>query len=101
MQKLTKVKAKMLGEQVLVLRDEADKKSEGGIVLPDAAQQVRCRGRVVAVGPGQMTSSGRAPMQVKEDDIILFAAFSGTDVEIEGVEYAVLREADIICVLEE
>ena len=89
-----------LGEKVLLKRLEADEKTVGGIVLPDTAKEKPQKGRVLAVGPGRLLEDGgRAAPQVKNGDTVLFGKYSGTDIKIEGEEYLLVNESDILAIL--
>lgn len=95
------MKLKPLNDRVLVLRIEEDEKTVGGIIIPDTAKEKPQEGKVVAVGPGKMDDEGkRIPMDVKENDRILFGKYAGTDVKIDGVEHIIMREDDILAVVE-
>lgn len=87
-------------DQIVVRRLEADEKTPGGIVLPDAAKERPQRGTVFAVGGGTFTQNGqRIPLEVKEGDEIVFGKFSGTTIEVEGEEFVVMREADVLAIV--
>ncbi|NLJ25180.1 MAG: co-chaperone GroES [Firmicutes bacterium] len=91
---------KPLGDRVVVRVMEQEEKTKGGIVLPDTAKEKPQKGKVVAVGPGKLLDSGeRAPMDVKVGDRIIYAQYGGTEVEVEGDEYLILRESDILAIL--
>jgi chaperonin GroES len=86
---------------VLVLRIENEEKSAGGIFIPDTAKEKPQEGKVVAVGGGKRNEKGeRVPMDVKENDRVLFGKYAGSDIKINGVEHLILREDDILGVLE-
>lgn len=88
-----------LGARVLVKRLEAEEKSSGGIILPEAAQERPREGKVVAVGPGKLDDNGEPMgMSVKEDDIVIYASFGGTEIKIDGEEYLIIDEDDILAV---
>ena len=90
-----------LHDRVVVRRTEEEMTSPGGIVLPDAAQEKPSQGEVIAVGKGKVASSGDAiPMDVQVGDIVLFGKYSGTEVKIGGEELLVMREEDIMGVIE-
>jgi len=94
-------KVKPLGDRVLVKRIEAEEKTAGGIVLPDTAKEKPKEGEIVAVGEGKMLESGkRSEMQVKVGNRVLFSSYAGTDVTIDGEEYLILREDDILAIRE-
>ncbi|HKY85128.1 MAG TPA: co-chaperone GroES [Pseudorhodoplanes sp.] len=95
------MKFRPLHDRVVVKRIEADSKSAGGIIIPDTAQEKPQQGEVVAVGPGGRDDHGKLiPIDVKEKDIILFGKWSGTEVKIDGVDYLIMKESDIMGVLE-
>lgn len=92
-------KVKPLGDRVLVKRIEAEEKTAGGIVLPDTAKEKPKEGEIVAVGEGKMLDSGkRADVQVKKGDRVLFSSYAGTEVKIDGEEYLIMREDDILAI---
>lgn len=92
--------ASPIGSRVLVKRDAADDKTEGGIVLPDQAVEKPSRGLVVAVGSGQLLQDGtRAVMEVGDGDTVVFGAYAGTEVTIDDEEFLVLSESDILLVI--
>ena len=91
-----------LHDRVVIQRIEAEAKSAGGIIIPDTAQEKPQQGRVTAVGPGGRDESGKLiPIDVKVGDRILFGKWSGTEVKIDGVEYLIMKESDIMGVLVE
>ena len=95
------MKVKPLNDRVLVLRLDKEEKTAGGIIIPDSAKEKPQEGRVVAVGPGKLNDKGeRMTLDVKEDDRILLGEYAGTDIKIDGVEHLILREDDILGVLE-
>lgn len=90
-----------LHDRVVIKRVEEEKKTAGGIVIPDSATEKPIRGEVLAVGNGKLLDSGEArPMDVKVGDTVLFGKFAGTEVKFEGQELVVMREEDIMAVLE-
>jgi chaperonin GroES len=94
------MKIRPLHDRVIVKRLEAESKSAGGIVIPDTAGEKPDQGEVIAVGPGKRTEEGKlVPMDVKVGDRILFGKYSGTTVKVEGTEYLVMREEDIMGVV--
>jgi chaperonin GroES len=94
------MKVRPLNDRVLVLRMEEDEKSAGGIIIPDTAKEKPQEGKVIAVGPGNRNDKGeRTPLDVRENDRILFGKYAGTDITIDGVEHLILREDDILGVL--
>jgi chaperonin GroES len=91
---------KPLGDRVVVKRIEEEPKTKGGIVLPDTAKEKPQKGRVIAVGTGRILENGqRVPLEVKEGDIVVFAKYGGTEIEIDGEEYVILSERDLLAVL--
>ena len=91
---------KPLADRVLVKVEEEETKTMGGSLLPDTAQKKSQKGVVVAVGSGKMTEEGkRLPLEVKEGDEVLFAKYSGTEIEDKGEKYLLLSERDILAIL--
>jgi chaperonin GroES len=96
------MKYKPLQDRVVIKRLEEEEKTKGGIIIPDAAKEKPQEGRVVAVGSGKMTEKGqRVTPEVKPGDKILFGKYSGTDIKIDGEEHLILREDDILAVIED
>ena len=90
-----------LGEKVLVKRVVAEGKTAGGIVLPDTAKEKPKEGKVIAIGDGRILKSGeRAKVQVKKGDRVLFSSYGGTEVRIDGEDYLLMSEDDILAVIE-
>jgi chaperonin GroES len=95
------MKIKPLSDRVLVLRIEEDEQTSGGIIIPDTAKEKPQEGKVVAAGPGRLDENGkRIPMAVKKNDRILFGKYAGTEIQIEGVEHIIMREDDILGIVE-
>ena len=95
------MKIRPLNDRIVVLREDEGQKSKGGIIIPDTAKEKPMRGRVVAVGPGKMGDDGkRIPMEVKTGDRVLFAKHAGTDIKSDGVEHVIMREEDILSIIE-
>jgi len=95
-------KLKPLYDRVVVKRTEEERKSAGGIVIPDTAAEKPSRGKVIAVGQGKLLENGTLrPVGVKAGDIILFGKYSGTEVKVGGDELVVMREDDIMAIIEE
>jgi chaperonin GroES len=95
-----KLQLKPLADRVVVRKLEAEEKTAGGIVLPDTAKEKPQQGEILAAGPGKFDEKGnRQPMEVKVGDKVLFAKYSGTEVKIDGVEYLILSERDILAVV--
>ncbi len=97
---MAKLNIKPLGDKVIVKRVEAEERTAGGIVLPDSAKEKPKRGVVLAVGSGKLLEDGtRNALQVKKDDEVLFTSYAGTEVKINGEEYIVMDESDILGVI--
>ncbi len=95
------MKIRPLGDRILVKRIKEEEKTKGGIIIPDSAKEKPQEGKVVAVGKGKMTEQGKLlTPDVKAGDKILFGKYSGSEVKIEGEEHLILREDDILGVLE-
>ncbi|MCK9196738.1 MAG: co-chaperone GroES [Syntrophales bacterium] len=95
------MKFRPLHDQVLVIREESEQKSAGGIIIPDTAKEKPQKGMLVAVGPGKMDREGkRIPLEVKTGDRVLFGRYGGTEIKIDGVEHLMMRVDDILGVLE-
>lgn len=95
------MKLKPLNDRILVKRLEQEEKTAGGIIIPDSAKEKPMKGEVVAAGPGKLDESGkRIELGVKEGDAVLFAKYAGTEVKIDGVEHLVMREDDILAIVE-
>jgi chaperonin GroES len=95
------MKIRPLGDKVLVERVEAESKTAGGIVLPDTAKEKPQRGKIVSVGEGKMLENGtRKEVQVKKGDTVLFTSYAGTEIKIDGKEYLIMDESDIMAVIE-
>jgi chaperonin GroES len=91
-----------LADRILVRRIEEKEMVRGGIIIPDTAKEKPQEGEVVAVGPGRKTEEGKlVPMDLKKGDRILIGKYSGTDVKIDGIEYVILREDDVLGVLQD
>ena len=94
------MKIRPLQDRVIVERIDAEEKSAGGIIIPDSAKEKPQEGKVVAVGNGKRGDDGKAqPMDVKAGDRVLFSKYAGNDVTIDGTEYIIMREDDILGVL--
>ena len=94
---MAKFKLRPLDDRVVVEASEAEEVTAGGIVLPDAAQEKPQRGTVVATGPGRLLDSGnRGELSISVGDEVIYGKYGGSDVEIDGDEYKILRESDIL-----
>ena len=90
-----------LDDRVLVKQGEAEEVTAGGIVLPDSAKEKPQRGKVQAVGPGKLLDSGsRGEMCLKKGDEVFYGKFAGTQIKIDGEEYVILRESDVLAIVE-
>jgi len=95
------MKLKPLGDRVLVQAIEAKESMKGGIIIPDTAKEKPMEGKVVSVGKGKIADDGKlVPMDVKAGDTILYGKYSGTEVKIDGVEYLIMHQEDILGLLE-
>jgi chaperonin GroES len=96
------MKFRPLHDRVVVRRIEAEEKSAGGIIIPDTAKEKPSQGEVIAVGPGGRDETGKLiPIDVKEGDRVLFGKWSGTEVKIDGEELLIMKESDIMGILDE
>jgi chaperonin GroES len=94
------MKIRPLADKVLIKRVEAESKTKGGIVLPDSAKEKPRRGKVVSVGEGKALENGqRVAFQVKVNDLVLFSSYGGTEIKVDGEEYVIMEESDILAVL--
>lgn len=95
------VKVTPLGDRVLVKRLEPQQKTKGGIVLPDSAQEKPKEAEVIAVGPGKVNEKGeRVPVYVKVGDKVVFTSYAGTEIKVDGEDYLIMREEDILAKIE-
>jgi len=91
------MKIKPLSDRILVIRMEEEKKTKGGILIPDTAKEKPQEGKVIAVGPGKVNEKGeRIPLDVKKGDRVLFGKYAGNEIKIDGVEHLIMREDDIL-----
>jgi chaperonin GroES len=96
------MKFRPLHDRVVVKRIEAEEKTAGGIIIPDTAKEKPQQGEVVSVGPGGRDEAGKLiPIDVKPGDRVLFGKWSGTEVKLDGVEYLIMKESDIMGVIDE
>ncbi len=99
--KKTKINLQPVGDRVVIERDESDEITAGGIVLPDNAKDKPARGTVLAIGDGRLMTNGtRAPFQVKVGDRVLFTSYAGEQFSMDDQEYLVMREDEILAILE-
>jgi len=95
------MKIRPLADKVLVERIEAESKTVGGIVLPDTAKEKPQRGKIMSVGEGKILDDGtRRQMQLKKGDLVLFTSYAGTEIKVDGKEYLIMDESDIMAVIE-
>ena len=95
------MKVRPLHDRILVKRLDEEAKSKGGIIIPDTAKEKPMEGRVIAVGAGKVNEEGVVtPLDVKKGDRILFSKYSGTEIKLEGDEHLIIREDDVLAVLE-
>ena len=95
------MKLRQLQDRILVKRLEEEEKTKGGIIIPDTAKEKPAEGKIVEVGKGKVDESGkRIALEVKKGDRILFGKYSGTEVKIEGEEYLIMREEDVLGIID-
>lgn len=91
---------KPLADRVVAKPLEEEDKTPGGIILPDTAKEKPQKGKIVAAGPGKLDENGkRVAMEVKKGDVVLYGKYSGTEIKIDGEEYLILRESDILAIV--
>lgn len=96
------MKIKPLGDKILVEILEAEEKTKGGIILPDTAKEEKSEGRVIAAGPGKTLESGKVqPLEVKKGDKVLFGKYSGDEVAIDGKKHKIIKESEVLAILED
>jgi len=94
------MKVQPLADRVVIKPSETQEKVQGGIIIPDTAKEKPMQGEVIAVGPGKVTESGqKVAMEVKKGDRVLYGKYSGTEVTVDGTDYLIMRESDILAVL--
>jgi chaperonin GroES len=95
------MKLRPLQDRILVQRVKEEEKTKGGIIIPDTAKEKPVEGRVIAAGIGKLSEEGdRIALEVKKGDRILFGKYSGNEIKIEGKEYLIIREDEVLCVIE-
>jgi len=95
------MKIRPLNDRVLVLRMSEEQKTSGGIIIPDTAKEKPQEGKVIAVGAGRLNEKGeRVPLEVKKNDRVLFGKYSGNEIKLDSVEHLIMREDDILAILE-
>ena len=96
---MSKLKLRPLNDKIVVKRLEAQEKSPGGIFLPDNAKEKPREGKVMALGDGKLLKDGnRANFQVKKNDVVIFSAYAGTEIKVEGQEYLIMSEDDVLAI---
>ena len=94
------MKIKPINDRILVIREEKEQKSAGGIFIPDTAKEKPQQGKVIAAGPGKMGDDGkRIPLEVKKGDRIIFSKYAGTEIKFYGIEHVFLKEDDILSII--
>jgi chaperonin GroES len=95
------MKLRPLDDRIVVKQSEAEEKTAGGIILPDAAKEKPQIGKVIAIGPGKLLDDGkRSQMSVKKNDKVIYGKYMGNDVEIDREKYVILRESDVLGIVE-
>lgn len=94
------MKIRPLHDRVIVKRIEEKEKTKGGIIIPDSAKETPAEGKVVAVGPGKKEDGKTEPLAVKVNDTIIFSKYAGTEIKVEGEDLLIMKEEDILGVLE-
>ncbi|MHC4443604.1 MAG: co-chaperone GroES [Planctomycetota bacterium] len=101
MAEMAKIRIKPLDDRILIEQFDAEEKTAGGIVLPDTAKEKPQRGKVLAVGQGKLMDSGkRGKMSVKVGDQVFYGKYAGTDVDVDGTTYVILKEDDVLAIIE-
>jgi chaperonin GroES len=94
------MKFRPLHDRVLVEREESEEKTAGGIIIPDTAKEKPMQGKIIAVGSGARDEQGKVtPLDVKEGDTVLFGKWSGTEIKLDGTDYLIMKESDIMGIL--
>ena len=95
------MKVRPLNDRIIVKRLEEEEKTKGGIIIPDSAKEKPVEGKVIAVGDGRINKEGKKiPMEIKKGDRILFAKYGGTEIKMDGEEYLMMKEDDVLAVIE-
>ncbi len=95
------MKFRPLHDRVVVKRVDEDTKTKGGIIIPETAQEKPMQGKIIAVGPGARDESGKlVPLDVKKGDTVLIGKYSGTEIKLDDVEYTILREDEVLAIVE-
>ncbi|MFO8163695.1 MAG: co-chaperone GroES [Thermodesulfobacteriota bacterium] len=89
-----------LQDRIVVVRIKEDEKTSGGIIIPDTAKEKPQEGKVVAIGPGKLDKEGkRTPLDIEKEDHVLFGKYAGTEIKVDGVEYLIMQEDDILGII--
>jgi chaperonin GroES len=95
------MKVRPLHDRLIVKRIDEEEKTAGGIIIPDTAKEKPQEGRVIAVGPGKVNEDGKVtPIDIKKGNRVLFSKYAGTEIQLEGVEHLIIREDDVLAVLQ-
>ncbi len=95
------IKVRPLHDRIIVQRLEEEEKTKGGIIIPDTATEKPIEGKIIAVGAGKINKDGKkVPLEVKKGDRVLYAKYGGTEVKIDGEEYLIMKEDDILAIIE-
>jgi chaperonin GroES len=95
------MKVRPLNDRIIVKRLEEEEKTKGGIIIPDSAKEKPIEGKVIAVGDGRINKDGKKiPMEIKKGDRVLFAKYGGTEIKMDGEEYLMMKEDDVLAVIE-
>ena len=98
---MAKLNIKPLADRVIIEASAAEAKTAGGIIIPDSAKEKPAEGKIIAVGKGKLNEQGkRVALEVKKGDVVLFSKYGGTDVKLDGDEFLIMREDDILGVIE-
>jgi chaperonin GroES len=101
LEEISKMKVRPLHDRVIVKRIEEEDKTKGGIIIPDTAKEKPIEGKIVAAGNGKILENGnKVPLEVKKGDRVLFGKYAGTEIKIDGEEHLIMREDDIIAIVE-
>ncbi|MEZ0343656.1 MAG: co-chaperone GroES [Caldimicrobium sp.] len=96
------MKIRPLYDRILVQRIEEEQRTESGIIIPDTAKEKPIMGKVIAVGDGRLMDNGQIqPLKVKEGDKVLFSKYAGTEIKLKGEEYLIMREDDVLAIIED
>jgi chaperonin GroES len=95
------MKIRPLQDRMIVRREEAVEKSQGGIIIPENAKEKPVRGEVLAIGNGKLLEDGKVrPMDIKQGDVVLFSKYAGTEIKVEGEDFLILREEDVLGIVQ-